>query len=310
MYTIQGLRAFVTVCQSGTVTAAAGLIHRTQPQVSRLISELEGDVGFPLFVREGRRLTPTMRGVRFFEEARRTLASFDDIDRVASELRVEKDAPVRILAPSHAAHSIIPSAIARVRKESPASHVELEILTRNSIGAWSAYRPFDIGIAALPFDLPWIRKEPLARTKMLLLVPTDHPLASANRVSAAETEKYPFVALQRSAPARQQMDEAFRLFGISPEIVCETQTIVSACQLVSYGIGLTAVDPLLMTAIDIKGVTAVDWEIPLYLEYCLFKPIAGSTSELANRFATALKDVVAEVSGGPSGRFLKSPAIP
>lgn len=295
MYTIQALRAFVAVCQSGTITAASGVIRRTQPQVSRLISELEAEVGFALFVREGRHLTLTVRGIRFFDEARRALASFDDIDRVASELRTAKDAPVRILAPPHAAHSVIPPAIARVRKKNPELHVQLEILARNSIGAWSAYRPFDIGIAALPFDLPWIRKEPFARTKMLILVPNHHPLAKSRRVSASDTAKYPFVALPPAVPARQQMDLAFKKFGIAPDIVCETQTIVSACQMVAHGIGLTAVDPLLMTATELVAVKAIEWEIPIYLDYCLFRPISGSTSELVGKLATALRNVVANV---------------
>jgi DNA-binding transcriptional LysR family regulator len=305
MYTIQGLRAFVVVCQQGTVTAAAEAMHRTQPQVSRLISELEGDLGFALFVREGRRLTPTMRGVRFFEEARRTLASFDDIERVVSELRVEKDAPVRVLAPPHAVHTVIPPAIARVRKKYPKFHVQIEIITRSAVGSWSAYRPFDIGIAALPFDLPWIRKEPFARTKMLLLVPAQHPLANVKLISAADTEKYPLVALQPSSFARQQMDEQFKLFGIAPEIVCETQSVMSACQMVAHGIGLTPVDPLLMTALGLTGVKAVEWEIPIYLEYCLFRPVSGATSELVGKFRAALHEVVAEIFGGAPGRSTK-----
>jgi DNA-binding transcriptional LysR family regulator len=305
MYTIQGLRAFVAVCQQGTVTAAAEAIHRTQPQVSRLISELEADVGFALFVREGRRLTPTIRGVRFFDEARRTLTSFDDIERVVSELRVEKDAPVRVLAPPHAVHTVIPPAIARVRKKHPKFHVQIEIITRSSIGTWSAYRPFDIGIAALPFDLPWIRKEPFARTKMLLLVPAKHPLANVPCVSAADTEKYPLVALQPSSFARQQMKEQFRLFGIAPDIVCETQSVMSCCQMVAHGIGLTPVDPLLMTAVGLTGVKAVEWEIPIYLEYCLFRPVSGATSELVGKFRSALHEVVAEICGGAVGPAIK-----
>jgi DNA-binding transcriptional LysR family regulator len=305
MYTIQGLRAFVAVCQHGSVTAAAESIHRTQPQVSRLISELEAELGFALFVREGRRLTPTIRGVRFFEEARRTLTSFDDIERVASELRVERDAPVRVLAPPHAVHKVIPPALARVRTKHPELHVQIEIITRSSIGTWSAYQPFDIGIAALPFDLPWIRKEPLVRTKMLLLVPIKHPLANAERVTAADTEKYPLVALQPSSFARQQMDEQFRVLGITPEIVCETQSVMSCCQMVAHGIGLTPVDPLLMTAIGLTGVKAVEWDIPIYLEYCLFRPVSGTTSELVEKFRAALHEVVGEICGGAAGRFIE-----
>ena len=305
MYTIQGLRAFVAVCQQGTVTAAAEAIHRTQPQVSRLISELEADLGFALFLREGRRLTPTIRGVRFFDEARRTLASFDDIERVVSELRIERDAPLRILAPPHAVHTVIPPAIARVRKTNPKFHVQIEIITRSSIGSWSAYRPFDIGIASLPFELPWIRKEPFARTKMMMLVPAKHPLANAQRVSVADTEKYPMVALQPASFLRQQMEEQFRFFGITPEIVCETQSVMSACQMVAHGMGLTPVDPLLMTASGLTGVKAIEWEIPIQLDYCLFRPVSGATSELVGKFRAALYDVLAEICAGAAGRSIK-----
>jgi DNA-binding transcriptional LysR family regulator len=301
MYTIQNLRAFVAVCQCGSVTGAADLIRRTQPQVSRLVSELEADLGFSLFVREGRRLTPTPRSVRFFEDARRTLTAFDDIGRVAKELRSERHAPIRVLAPPHAAHSVIPATIAKLRQQHPDLRVQLEILSRNSIGAWSAYGPFDIGIAALPFDLPWIRKEPLARTKMVALVPRKHPLADARRITAEDTEKYPFVALHQSTPTRKKMDEAFKRARIKPDIVCETQTVLSAYQMVAHGIGITAVDPLLMTAASVMDVKTIEWEIPIYLEYCLFRPTSKSTSEMGEKFATALHRLVAEIE--KSSRF-------
>jgi DNA-binding transcriptional LysR family regulator len=310
MYTVQGLRAFVEVCQRGTVTAAAKAIYRTQPQVSRLISELEAELGFALFVREGRRLAPTPRGVRFFEEAHRALAAFDDIERVVSELRAEKDAPIRVLAPPHAVHTIIPPAIALVRKKHPEFHVQIEIMTRSTIGTWSNYRPFDIGIAALPFDLPWILKQPFARTKMLMLVPKAHPLASMQRVSVADTQKYPLVALQPSSYARQQMDKEFKRLGIAPDIVCETQNVMSACQLVASGIGITPVDPLLLTAIGLTGVKAVEWDIPIYLEYCFFRPISGASSPLIQKFSAALEAVVTEICDGSTGRFIKRlPAV-
>jgi hypothetical protein len=102
------------------------------------------------------------------------------------------------------------------------------------------------------------------------------------------------------------MDLAFQEFGITPKIVCETQTIVSACQLVSYGIGITAVDPLLMTAIDLTNVKAVEWEIPIHIEYCLFRPISGSTSEFADKVASALHDVVKVLLGGSTGRIKRA----
>ena len=140
---------------------------------------------------------------------------------------------------------------------------------------------------------------------MLLLVPIKHPLANAERVTVADTEKYPLVTLQPSSFARQQMDEQFRLLGIAPEIVCETQSVMSACQMVACGIGLTPVDPLLMTAVGLTGVKAVEWDIPIHLEYCLFRPVSGTTSELVEKLRAALHEVVGEICGGTAGRFIK-----
>jgi DNA-binding transcriptional LysR family regulator len=53
------LHTFVAVYELGGVTAAAAELHRTQPALSYQLAQLERAVGTPLFVRQGRRFTPT-----------------------------------------------------------------------------------------------------------------------------------------------------------------------------------------------------------------------------------------------------------
>ena len=53
------LSTFVAVYELGSVTAAAAQLHRTQPTLSYQLAQLEGALGAPLFVRQGRRFTPT-----------------------------------------------------------------------------------------------------------------------------------------------------------------------------------------------------------------------------------------------------------
>ena len=62
---IDWLSAFRTVMQTGTVTGAAGVMLRTQPQVSRMISGLERELNLKLFQREGRRLIRRPRHSNF-----------------------------------------------------------------------------------------------------------------------------------------------------------------------------------------------------------------------------------------------------
>src|SRR5262252_10321550 len=75
---LQALRA---VMESGTVTGAAARLGRTQPQVSRLIGDLEQDLRLKLFSREKKRLVPTEEGRAFYTQALLVLEQVDGIPR-------------------------------------------------------------------------------------------------------------------------------------------------------------------------------------------------------------------------------------
>lgn len=59
MVNLEWYRSFIAVYQAGTVTAAARLIHLTQPAVSQHISSLEITLGIQLFERKPRKMIPT-----------------------------------------------------------------------------------------------------------------------------------------------------------------------------------------------------------------------------------------------------------
>ena len=54
------LRSFVTIAQTGSYTLCAERLKRTQPAISLQIKKLEQIVGEKLFSREGNRLTLTL----------------------------------------------------------------------------------------------------------------------------------------------------------------------------------------------------------------------------------------------------------
>lgn len=58
------LRVFAVVAETGSVTATASRLYLTQPAVSAALRRLTTTVGAPLFVRSGRGLVLTSRGVR------------------------------------------------------------------------------------------------------------------------------------------------------------------------------------------------------------------------------------------------------
>ncbi len=75
---LQQLRYLVAVAENGlNITAAAHKLHTSQPGVSKQLKLLEEELGFQIFLREGRSLTRmTPVGAQIVERAQRILHRF------------------------------------------------------------------------------------------------------------------------------------------------------------------------------------------------------------------------------------------
>src|SRR5258708_32265846 len=96
---LKRLQAFRAVFEAGSVTRAAEQLHTTQPALSRLIADLEAELGLALFVRQRRRLVPTAEGRTFPREAEKALVPVDQIVAIARDIRALNGSHLRIFDP-------------------------------------------------------------------------------------------------------------------------------------------------------------------------------------------------------------------
>lgn len=59
---LRHLRAFAEVCRHGSISAAADVVHLSQPAITQALARLEAQLGVALFVRSSRGMTPTDAG--------------------------------------------------------------------------------------------------------------------------------------------------------------------------------------------------------------------------------------------------------
>lgn len=78
---IEQLKYFLAVCDCKQMTQAAERLFISQSSLSKHISQLEKEVGVPLFDRTGRTLHITTAGMDFAEFARETVNKADAILR-------------------------------------------------------------------------------------------------------------------------------------------------------------------------------------------------------------------------------------
>ncbi|EFH11387.1 LysR family transcriptional regulator, partial [Teichococcus cervicalis] len=83
---VRQLELFSAILASGSLTGAARLTGRSQPAVTRLVQEMEAACGFPLFDRNGPRITPTERALLLHDEVERSLAALRRLRDCAGRL--------------------------------------------------------------------------------------------------------------------------------------------------------------------------------------------------------------------------------
>jgi DNA-binding transcriptional LysR family regulator len=294
---VQGLRAFRAVMEGGSTAAAAKRLGRTQPQLSRLVSQLEAELGFLLFHREHRSLVPTARAHRFYQEVLRALDGIDNIKQIAEELRLEADASLRVIAPPYASYTVMPEALARYRQTYPNVQFSLELVTRSSMGRWISFHNFDLGIASLPFDAPLITSMPLAQVATVVVMPVGHPLTRLKRVTVKDLERYPFVGLNAFTLLRRQLDRVLTAADVKLKLAGETDTGLAACQMVAEGVGITVVDRLWIDAMPPGKVEFRPWSPGLRSAFGLIHPAATPFSAPARLLADILRKIFHERYG-------------
>lgn len=85
------IRSFVAVVETGAVVRAAARLHVSQPPLTRRIRALEDELGAPLFVRLPRGMKLTTAGEAFLPHARRIL---DEVE-AATRAVTARDQPLR-----------------------------------------------------------------------------------------------------------------------------------------------------------------------------------------------------------------------
>jgi DNA-binding transcriptional LysR family regulator len=115
------LRSFLAVCETGSLTAAAGRVGRTQSALSMQIKRLEEVVGTPLFERQPRGVVPTAAGRQLSGYARRVV---DLLEVAGAALRTADCAgPVRIGVPVEFSDTALANALVRFGDLHPGAEV-------------------------------------------------------------------------------------------------------------------------------------------------------------------------------------------
>lgn len=284
------IEIFAAVMRAGTASKAADLLGITQPAASRTLSELELDLGFPLFDRVRQRLVATPEAWQLYKSVEASFRGLDTIKAEAARIRDQGTGRLRIASLSLLGATLVPKAIARFRVRHPDVSATLHVLVSRDVRDLVASGQFDVGLAADEIDTTGVTHQLFLSPQAMIAMPVGHPLADRDVVRPADLEGYPFLAYVPEDRARQRLDAILAAAGVKLNIVVETIYASTVCALVTEGVGVGLVSPYVVGNLDKSRVVLRPFEPSVQIKTLLILPPGKPKSLLVRDFITALME--------------------
>lgn len=285
---LKSLTAFCLVLRHGSLSAAANAMNLSQPAVSRLVSNLEHEIGFQLFHRDKRALRATSEARRFYREAERILTGIEQLGSIAKDIKQGGDTRLRVVVMSRLATGVVPRAVASFSRQLPEVSLTVETHHRRDMERWLGGRQFDVGFGPLPIEDELLQTEPLYSLNAVAVCALNGPFAGRDHVSASDLAAYPLIALTPDTLMQRQTDAIFAAAGVSPQIGLRTSSSLVACLFAAEGLGYAVTDPATVRSIA-EPVEAVPIAPAFPLDYGVLLPRGASLSPAAAVFRDCMR---------------------
>lgn len=263
------VEAFKALVEAGTVSLAAKSLRVSQPAASKLLAQLEQDVGLQLFDRVRGRLVPNERGMRLYREVDRIFGGVRQIEQAVESIRRDEQGRLVVGVMPALAGSFVQRVTSTLLADRAGVHVSVMARSSEFIAGWLTTRQIDVGIVGTPVHNPAFVSEPLMRRPLVCILPREHPLGSRDVVRPEDLAGVPFISFAPSTQMRRQIDDALAAKGVTLNVVADASLVMTACEFVAAGLGVSLVHPL--SANSVRGrvlVRRFEPEIPFAFLLC------------------------------------------
>lgn len=293
-YDLTDLRLFVAIADAKNLTRGAERVHLAPSSASHRMRSLEASMGTPLLIREPRGISLTRAGDALLRHARQVLAQLEQMHADLTPYAKGVRGHVSLWANTHATHAFLPDSLSTFLQRHPQVTITLEEHTSPEVVLAVARGEVDVGVVADTVEGAEVELIPYRADRLVLIAPTDHPIAQWPNALFAEVLDYPFVMLHAGSAIHTFTMNAAAALGRHLQVRIQVRSFEAVCRMVSAGVGLGLVPRSALT--ERAPLAVVELEEPWAqrdLKVCVRK------REALSGFAA---DLVACLTDGDGGR--------
>ncbi len=254
---IKHLQYFIEVTKYNSFSIAAEHLFITQPTISKMIKNLETELGVSLFDRSRKQLTLTDAGKVILEQAKLVDKAFHNLELELDNLLGLKTGNIRIgLPPIIDAHFLL-KFIGLFSEKYPGISFQLTEDGSKKVEEDVENNLLDVGIVVLPTNNDIFNYFSFMEEDLNLILHPSHPLAERDQIDLAELQNESFILFNKEFVLHDRIISACQSVGFAPKIISKSSQWSFIEEMVSWNLGVSLLPESLCHHLDDKKVKSI-----------------------------------------------------
>ena len=293
---LRQLEYFQMASRLRNITRAAERLRVSQPNITVAIKKLEAELGIQLFDRSQKQLALTPEGAVFLNRIELALRNIQDAVLEVNDYKQLQKGTIKIGIPPMMGAYLFPKIFSSFQKKY--SHLDIYLHEEGSMSIREQLErdELDFGIIIISGASHNLQLLPMTTSQIVACVPAGSPLADKERLTKDDIATANVFMLKEGSFLRQTILGKLKEQSITPNIVLESNQVVTIKGLVASGVGISFL--LDMVLEDAPGVKAIPLEEPLFVDVGLAWKKDRYISKAAQSFIDFCRDTLRKRESG------------
>lgn len=271
---------FVEVAKQESFTKASASLYVSQSTISKLIKNLESELGVALFHRAPKRVLLTDAGTLLFGKAQLILDTLNSINTDLYELAGTPKGHLKIGIPPMV-QMLFPKAIAEFNALYPQITIDLLEVGSRKVELGLEEGSLDVGIVVLPtLNRGDLEIAPFLIDSLMLITHAESPLVAKTMIDMNDLRNESFVLYSEGFALHDHILEKCKELGFRPKVVCETAQWDFMVDIVASKLAIAFLPQIVCNKLDLQSLRcipvkneikpwhlAIAWKNNTYLSY-------------------------------------------
>ena len=227
--------------KNGNLSLAAKDLFITQPAVTKGIQRFQEFYDMKFVDHVGKKLVLTDAGEVLYEISEKIFELENQAEESIRDFQQRKRGHIRILSSESFGDYYLPRIIIPFSQAHPMVRITMNILPTEQVVSHTATLDNDLGFISYPVEHPKLRVKEVLEDQLVIIAPTDHPLAHKNKLQPTDLAGQLLIMHEKGSAPRRAIEDYIRKHRLSVNIPLELSSNRAIKRAVEDGIGIALV---------------------------------------------------------------------